>query len=112
MIRACGCGHHFPDALGAYGCPNCEGERGPALLTEHGEDLHGVGYAVGSLGSRARPRVCPRCLDPITSDDWQDCRPQVESDEWRHLALCCLGTILVTACVLGVIAYRMAGGGA
>lgn len=26
----CGCGHEFEAALGAYGCPNCEGERGPA----------------------------------------------------------------------------------
>jgi hypothetical protein len=28
----CRCGHRFPEALGAYGCPNCCGERGFAKL--------------------------------------------------------------------------------
>lgn len=27
----CGCGHRFPESLGAYGCPNCEGDEGPAI---------------------------------------------------------------------------------
>lgn len=26
----CGCGYVFDDALGEYGCPNCEGDEGPA----------------------------------------------------------------------------------
>lgn len=26
----CGCG--FPEELGKYGCPNCEGDEGPAEL--------------------------------------------------------------------------------
>lgn len=29
-MLVCGCGHEFEDSLGAYGCPNCEGDRGPA----------------------------------------------------------------------------------
>ena len=27
----CGCGHEFEDDLGAFGCPNCEGDDGPAI---------------------------------------------------------------------------------
>ena len=27
----CGCGCEFPASLGAYGCPNCEGDEGPAV---------------------------------------------------------------------------------
>ncbi len=27
----CGCGHVFADELGHYGCPNCEGDEGPAV---------------------------------------------------------------------------------
>ncbi|MCF5708014.1 DNA cytosine methyltransferase, partial [Pseudomonas syringae] len=27
----CGCGHVFADELGHYGCPNCEGDDGPAV---------------------------------------------------------------------------------
>jgi hypothetical protein len=23
----CGCGYQYPESLGAYGCPNCEGEH-------------------------------------------------------------------------------------
>lgn len=30
----CGCGHEFPEELGAFGCPNCEGDDGPAELQE------------------------------------------------------------------------------
>src|SRR5690554_1755639 len=26
----CGCGYEFADELGEYGCPNCEGDEGPA----------------------------------------------------------------------------------
>ena len=28
----CPCGHSFEYALGAYGCPNYEGDHGPAEL--------------------------------------------------------------------------------
>jgi len=27
----CGCGHPVPAACGAWGCPNCEGDEGPAV---------------------------------------------------------------------------------
>ncbi|WP_434706875.1 DNA cytosine methyltransferase [Pseudomonas sp. D4-18] len=27
----CGCGYVFPESLGQYGCPNCEGDEGPAV---------------------------------------------------------------------------------
>ncbi|MBI6621157.1 DNA cytosine methyltransferase [Pseudomonas corrugata] len=27
----CGCGYIFPESLGHYGCPNCEGDEGPAV---------------------------------------------------------------------------------
>lgn len=30
--RSCNCGHEFPEHLGPYGCPNCEGDEGPALV--------------------------------------------------------------------------------
>ena len=30
----CGCGYEFPEELGAFGCPNCEGDEGPAVLQE------------------------------------------------------------------------------
>ena len=26
MVIKCKCGHAFPESLGKYGCPNCEGE--------------------------------------------------------------------------------------
>ena len=32
----CGCGHAFDgELLGAWGCPNCEGDEGPAEAIEH-----------------------------------------------------------------------------
>lgn len=32
--RRCNCGHEFPEHLGPYGCPNCEGDEGPAPAVE------------------------------------------------------------------------------
>jgi DNA (cytosine-5)-methyltransferase 1 len=33
-ILRCGCGYEFDDSLGPYGCPNCEGDEGPATEPE------------------------------------------------------------------------------
>lgn len=47
----CGCGHEFEAALGAYGCPNCEGDKGPAtdklfyLVVAGGRDFDDYGRA-------------------------------------------------------------------
>lgn len=30
----CKCGYRFPDSLGAYGCPNCNGDEGPAVTQQ------------------------------------------------------------------------------
>ena len=31
----CGCGYVFPESLGHYGCPNCEGDEGPVAYHRH-----------------------------------------------------------------------------
>lgn len=42
----CGCGYEFPDQLGEYGCPNCEGDEGPArTISEVVVMAHGQGGA-------------------------------------------------------------------
>jgi hypothetical protein len=42
----CACGYEYPDALGKYGCPNCEGSPPP----------------------RARTRKCPICRTPFVPE--------------------------------------------
>lgn len=37
----CGCGHIYDDELGAYGCPSCEGEEGPAVEVMAGVPAYG-----------------------------------------------------------------------
>jgi DNA (cytosine-5)-methyltransferase 1 len=32
-VYRCKCGYQFEESLGAYGCPNCEGDSGPAVTT-------------------------------------------------------------------------------
>lgn len=32
MKCLCPCGYEFPEKLGVYGCPNCEGDSGPAAV--------------------------------------------------------------------------------
>ena len=32
-VYRCKCGYTFEESLGAYGCPNCEGDSGPAVTT-------------------------------------------------------------------------------
>lgn len=34
---ACPCGYEFPESLGAYGCPACEGASGAAKTITHQE---------------------------------------------------------------------------
>lgn len=38
LYYRCPCGHRFLEVLGVYGCPNCEGESGPARLEEDDSD--------------------------------------------------------------------------
>ncbi len=45
----CGCGHVFSEELGHYGCPNCEGDEGPAVSMFGGIPAfggHGLGGSV------------------------------------------------------------------
>lgn len=39
----CGCGYIFGTGLGAYGCPNCEGDDGPAVSVLAGVPAFGAG---------------------------------------------------------------------
>lgn len=45
----CGCGHLYPDDLGAWGCPACEGEDGPGVCVTAGVPLFGAGRYSDSL---------------------------------------------------------------
>lgn len=45
----CGCGHLYPDDLGAWGCPACEGEDGPGVGVTAGVPLFGAGRYSDSL---------------------------------------------------------------
>ena len=45
----CGCGHLYPDDLGAWGCPACEGEDGPGVGVTAGVPLYGAGRYSDSL---------------------------------------------------------------
>jgi DNA (cytosine-5)-methyltransferase 1 len=44
-----GCEYVFPEQLGAYGCPNCEGDFGPAVLMFGGIPAFGAGRMSGSI---------------------------------------------------------------
>lgn len=48
----CGCGYRFAEALGAFGCPNCEGDNGPAT-----EDMFYL-IVAGSRGYTDYPAFC------------------------------------------------------
>lgn len=37
----CGCSYLFSDELGAWGCPNCEGDEGPAVSVQAGVPAYG-----------------------------------------------------------------------
>jgi len=44
-----GCEYVFPDHLGAYGCPSCEGDFGPAVSMFGGIPAFGAGRMSGSI---------------------------------------------------------------
>ncbi|WP_432755500.1 DNA cytosine methyltransferase [Pseudomonas sp. WMBT8] len=44
-----GCEHVFPEQLGVYGCPNCEGDFGPAVSMFGGIPAFGAGRMSGSI---------------------------------------------------------------
>lgn len=45
----CGCGHVFAESLGVYGCPNCEGDEGPAVSMFGGIPAFGGHSLSGSI---------------------------------------------------------------
>ncbi|NWA25476.1 DNA cytosine methyltransferase [Pseudomonas gingeri] len=45
----CGCGYVFAEALGNYGCPNCEGDEGPAVDMFGGIPAFGGHSLAGSI---------------------------------------------------------------
>ncbi|KPW41457.1 hypothetical protein ALO87_200034 [Pseudomonas syringae pv. apii] len=45
----CGCGHVFSEDLGHYGCPNCEGDEGPAVSMFGGIPAFGGHSLAGSV---------------------------------------------------------------
>ena len=48
----CGCGHLYPDELGTYGCPNCEGDEGPGVSVTAGVPAFG-GHSLGGSVERS-----------------------------------------------------------
>lgn len=48
----CGCGYVFAESLGQYGCPNCEGDEGPAVDMFGGIPAFG-GHSLGGSIERA-----------------------------------------------------------
>lgn len=52
---ACQCGHRFEEALGKYGCSNCEGAEGPAKLV-YGNQTKSGQNRLGPSPSRAMDR--------------------------------------------------------
>lgn len=48
----CGCGHLYPDELGTYGCPNCEGDEGPGVSVTAGVPALG-GHSLGGSVERS-----------------------------------------------------------
>jgi DNA (cytosine-5)-methyltransferase 1 len=63
----CGCGYVFPESLGHYGCPNCEGDEGPAVSMFGGIPAFGGHSLDGSIERSAT----------LTA---KDCRMDVESE--------------------------------
>lgn len=45
----CGCGYLYPHALGAWGCPACEGDDGPGVEVLAGVPMFGGGNQAGAL---------------------------------------------------------------
>lgn len=63
----CGCGYAFPESLGHYGCPNCEGDEGPGVTMFGGIPAFGGHSLAGSIEQSAT----------LTA---KDCRLDVESE--------------------------------
>lgn len=63
----CGCGYVFPESLGHYGCPNCEGDEGPGVTMFGGIPALGGHSLAGSIERAAT----------LTA---KDCRLDVESE--------------------------------
>lgn len=49
----CGCGHLYPDELGVWGCPACEGEDGPGVGVTAGVPAYGGHGLAGSIEQSA-----------------------------------------------------------
>jgi len=60
----CGCGHIFAEKLGAFGCPNCEGDDGPAVEITAGLAAYGGGNTGGSIGHAATLTANRGCHNP------------------------------------------------
>ncbi|WP_123578684.1 DNA cytosine methyltransferase [Pseudomonas brassicacearum] len=63
----CGCGYVFPESLGHYGCPNCEGDEGPGVTMFGGIPAYGGHSLAGSIEQSAT----------LTA---KDCRLDAESE--------------------------------
>lgn len=48
----CGCGHVYPEEIGPIGCPNCEGDEGPAVSIFGGIPAFG-GHSLGGSVERS-----------------------------------------------------------
>ena len=56
-VLRCGCGYEFSERLGAYGCPNCEGDEGPASQVASGTICVATGQAGAEIGADMAPTL-------------------------------------------------------
>lgn len=89
----CGCGHVFSEELGHYGCPNCEGDEGPAVSMFGGIPAFG-GHGLGSSVDRSATLTAKDTRLDVESETFfvQPCREVTSTLSARASAGGGLGT--------------------
>jgi hypothetical protein len=81
MIYKCKCGHCFPEDLGKYGCPNCEGEY-EATLVELPDPKNLINWAeLSRLLAKDRSSITRTRIPKIHSEEINNLLSRIK--EWQ-----------------------------
>ena len=95
LALQCGCGHIFGRELGQYGCPNCEGEEGPAVsviagVPAFGGDQREALFKAGTLtahGSRQDFASESFVMQPVASTLQTTCNDYSRADGFNMVCV-------------------------
>lgn len=73
----CRCGHRFPYTLGKHGCPNCEGDSGPARVIWDNQTPSGQNKLGPSSDRWAKRSATYRGIAEAMADQWGSLPPLI-----------------------------------